>query len=136
MSIAEQQLVEIARKPSLNARVVFFDEPTSALPHDDSRRLLALLRDLRDSGAAVVLISHDLAEVLEYADTITVLRDGTHIITAPAREFTEESLIKAMIGRDLDVLYHGHSGGDGIPSAGTPVTASTTSPRQGWYRLR
>ena len=118
LSIAEQQLVEIARTLALDARVVIFDEPTSALPHDDSRRLLALLRDLRDSGAAVVLISHDLAEVLEYADTITVLRDGTHIITAPAREFTEESLIKAMIGRDLDVLYHGHSGGDGIPSEG------------------
>ena len=66
-------------------------------------RLLALLRDLRDAGTAVVLISHDLPEVLEYANTITVLRDGTHIITAPAAEFTEESLIKQMIGRDIDV---------------------------------
>jgi ribose transport system ATP-binding protein len=55
-----------------------------------------------------VLISHDLPEVLEYADTITVLRDGTHINTAPAADFTEESLIKQMIGRDIDSLYHGH----------------------------
>jgi ABC-type sugar transport system ATPase subunit len=115
LSIAEQQLVEVARILALDARVVFFDEPTSSLPHDDSRRLLELLRDLRDAGTAVVLISHDLPEVLEYADTITVLRDGAHIVTAPADEFDEESLIKAMIGRDLDVLYHGHSG-DGIPS--------------------
>jgi ABC-type sugar transport system ATPase subunit len=108
LSIAEQQLVEIARILSLNARVVFFDEPTSSLPHDDSLRLLALLRDLRDHGTAVVLISHDLPEVLEYADTITVLRDGTHITTAPAADFTEESLIKQMIGRDIHALYRGH----------------------------
>jgi ABC-type sugar transport system ATPase subunit len=119
LSIAEQQLVEIARILALDARLMIFDEPTSSLPHDDSRRLLALLRDLRDAGAAVVLISHDLPEVLEYADTVTVLRDGTHIVTAPTAEFTEESLIKAMIGRDLDVLYHGHDA-EVLPAA-TPL---------------
>ncbi|MFC9761046.1 sugar ABC transporter ATP-binding protein [Rhodococcus jostii] len=109
LSIAEQQLVEIARTIALDARVVFFDEPTSSLPHDDSRRLLGLLRELRDAGTAVVLISHDLPEVLEYSDTITVLRDGRHIVTAPTAEFTEDSLIKHMIGRDLGALYHGHT---------------------------
>ncbi|MFC9840577.1 sugar ABC transporter ATP-binding protein [Rhodococcus sp. NPDC127530] len=109
LSIAEQQLVEIARTLALDARVIFFDEPTSSLPHDDSRRLLGLLRELRDAGTAVVLISHDLPEVLEYSDTITVLRDGRHIITAPTAEFTEDSLIKHMIGRDLGALYHGHT---------------------------
>ncbi|MCU1701543.1 MAG: transporter ATP-binding protein [Mycobacterium sp.] len=119
LSIAEQQLVEIARILSLNARAVFFDEPTSSLPHDDSLRLLALLRDLRDQGTAVVLISHDLPEVLEYADTITVLRDGSHIITAPATDFTEESLIKQMIGRDIDALYHGHE--TAATEAQTPI---------------
>lgn len=111
LSIAEQQLVEIARIIALDARVVFFDEPTSSLPHDDSLRLLRLLQDLRDSGTAVVLISHDLPEVLEYSDTITVLRDGQHIVTAPTAEFTEDSLIKYMIGRDLGTLYHGHASG-------------------------
>jgi len=110
LSIAEQQLVEIARIVALNARVVFFDEPTSSLPHDDSQRLLGLLSDLRNAGTAVVLISHDLPEVLEYSDTITVLRDGRHIITAPTSEFTEDSLINHMIGRDLGALYHGHTG--------------------------
>ncbi|CAN5518532.1 sugar ABC transporter ATP-binding protein [soil metagenome] len=108
LSIAEQQLIEIARILAQDVRVVFFDEPTSSLPHDDSVRLLGLLRELRDDGAAVVLISHDLPEVLEYADTVSVLRDGKHIITAPADEFTEESLIKYMIGRNLDSMYHGH----------------------------
>ncbi|MBI5337240.1 MAG: sugar ABC transporter ATP-binding protein [Mycolicibacterium rufum] len=108
LSIAEQQLVEIARILAQDARVVFFDEPTSSLPQDDSVRLLKLLQELRDDGAAVVLISHDLPEVLEYADTISVLRDGRHVVTGPVTEFTEESLIKHMIGRKLDVLYHGH----------------------------
>ncbi|MGE0219618.1 sugar ABC transporter ATP-binding protein [Mycolicibacterium sp.] len=108
LSIAEQQLIEIARILAQDVRVVFFDEPTSSLPHDDSVRLLGLLRELRDSGAAVVLISHDLPEVLEYSDTVSVLRDGKHIITAPTAEFTEESLIKYMIGRNLDSVYHGH----------------------------
>ncbi|CAN5621073.1 sugar ABC transporter ATP-binding protein [soil metagenome] len=108
LSIAEQQLIEIARILAQDMRVVFFDEPTSSLPHDDSVRLLGLLRELRDSGAAVVLISHDLPEVLEYADTVSVLRDGKHIITAPAAEFTEETLIKHMIGRNLESVYHGH----------------------------
>jgi ribose transport system ATP-binding protein len=105
--------------------VVFFDEPTSSLPHDDSLRLLGLLRELRDDGAAVVLISHDLPEVLEYADTISVLRDGRHVITGPAAEFTEESLIKHMIGRNLEVLYHGH---EEKPGATTPLlTVDTVS---------
>ncbi|RZL84138.1 MAG: sugar ABC transporter ATP-binding protein [Rhodococcus sp. (in: high G+C Gram-positive bacteria)] len=119
LSIAEQQLVEIARTIALDARVVFFDEPTSSLPHDDSRRLLGLLRELRDGGTAVVLISHDLPEVLEYSDTITVLRDGRHVVTAPTTDFTEDSLIKHMIGRDLGALYHGHTGAP--PSSAAPL---------------
>ena len=117
LSIAEQQLIEIARILAQDVRVVFFDEPTSSLPHDDSVRLLGLLRELRDDGAAVVLISHDLPEVLEYADTVSVLRDGKHIITAPAVEFTEESLIKYMIGRNLDSMYHGHEEADSAVTA-------------------
>lgn len=125
LSIAEQQLVEIARILAQDARVLFFDEPTSSLPHDDSLRLLNLLRELRDGGAAVVLISHDLPEVLEYADTISVLRDGRHIITGPAAEFTEESLIKHMIGRNLDVLYHGH--GERPQAAAPLLTAENIS---------
>lgn len=108
LSIAEQQLIEIARILAQDVKVVFFDEPTSSLPHDDSVRLLGLLRELRDDGATVVLISHDLPEVLEYADTVSVLRDGRHIITAPAAEFTEDSLIRHMIGRNLESVYHGH----------------------------
>lgn len=119
LSIAEQQLIEIARILAQDVKVVFFDEPTSSLPHDDSVRLLGLLRELRNDGAAVVLISHDLPEVLEYADTVSVLRDGRHIITAPAAEFTEDSLIKHMIGRNLESMYHRHD--DAAADAKTPV---------------
>ncbi len=108
LSIAQQQLVEIARALATEAKVIFFDEPTSSLPHADSRRLLRLLCELRDAGQAVVLISHDLAEVLEIADTVTVLRDGAHIVTAPAAELSEEKLIRHMIGRELEVVYRDH----------------------------
>jgi len=109
LSVAQQQLVEIARALAMDAKVIFFDEPTSSLPHRDSRRLLGLLRELRDAGRAIVLISHDLAEVLEIADTVTVLRDGRHIVTAPAGELDEERLIQHMIGRDLEVVYSDHA---------------------------
>ncbi|XVQ06871.1 sugar ABC transporter ATP-binding protein [Spirillospora sp. CA-255316] len=108
LSVAQQQLVEIARALAMDSKVIFFDEPTSSLPHGDSRRLLGLLRELRDAGRAVVLISHDLAEVLEIADTVTVLRDGRHIVTAAAAELTEERLIHHMIGRDLEFVYREH----------------------------
>jgi len=108
LSVAQQQLVEIARALAMDSKVIFFDEPTSALPHRDSRRLLTLLRELRDAGHAVVLISHDLGEVLETADTVTVLRDGQHVMTAPAADLTEDQLIKYMIGRDLGVVYREH----------------------------
>lgn len=119
LSIAEQQLIEIARILAQDAKVVFFDEPTSSLPQNDSVRLLGLLRELRDDGAAVVLISHDLPEVLEYADTVSVLRDGRHIVTAPAAEFTEDSLIKHMIGRNLESMYHRNDESAAAPQ--TPI---------------
>jgi ribose transport system ATP-binding protein len=127
LSIAEQQLIEIARILAQDVRVVFFDEPTSSLPHDDSVRLLGLLRELRDDGAAVVLISHDLPEVLEYADTVSVLRDGRHIITAPAAEFTEESLIKHMIGRNLESMYHASQAGHEDAAADAPGPVLTVA---------
>jgi ribose transport system ATP-binding protein len=92
-------------------------------------RLLGLLRELRDAGAAVVLISHDLPEVLEYADTVSVLRDGRHIITAPAAEFTEESLIKHMIGRNLESMYHGAQADDQVVGQATTPVLSVTGIR-------
>lgn len=102
LSVAQQQLVEIARALAMNSRVIFFDEPTSSLPRVEARRLIALLQELRADGHAVVLISHDLDEVLEIADVITVLRDGRLMASNRASEMDESAMIRLMIGRDLE----------------------------------
>ena len=105
LSVADQQLVEIAKALSLEARIVVMDEPTAALSSREVERLFGIVRDLRERGVAVVYISHRLDEVFELSDTITVLRDGAHVITADASEFDNAALIRHMVGRDLGELF-------------------------------
>jgi rhamnose transport system ATP-binding protein len=105
LSVADQQLVEIAKSLSLNARVVVMDEPTAALSSREVERLFGIVRDLRDRGVAVVYISHRLEEVFALSDTITVLRDGAHVVTNPAKEMDTVGLIRHMVGRELDDLF-------------------------------
>ena len=99
--MAERQLIEIAKAVSANLRVLLLDEPTSALSDRESRRLFSVITDLVASGVAVVYVSHRLPEVLEIADRITVLRDGRHVATVPARGTTEAELARMMVGRDV-----------------------------------
>ena len=89
------------------SRLLILDEPTSALNEDDSENLLNLLRELKDHGVTCVLISHKLKEVIEIADTVTVLRDGQTICTLDAKkgEVSENVLIKHMVGREIDNIY-------------------------------
>ena len=101
---ADQQKVEILRAIARDARVILMDEPTAALTIDESRRLLETIRRLAAEGTSVVLVSHYLEEVLEICDTVTVMRDGRLVRTAPAADETPDSLVRAMIGRELDVL--------------------------------
>jgi ABC-type sugar transport system ATPase subunit len=101
LSVAEMQVVEIAKALAHNAQVLIMDEPTSALTDAEARALFNTIRELRDRGAGVIYISHKFEEVFELADRITVLRDGRLIATAPVREFTPESLIRYMVGRGL-----------------------------------
>ena len=100
LTVANQQGVEIAKAISLEARVLIMDEPTAALTAHEVDRLFQQVRSLKDSGVAVLFISHRLEEVFEIADRITVFRDGRHISTRPIAEVTEETLIKEMVGRD------------------------------------
>ena len=102
---AEQQQVEILRALSRDARLIVMDEPSAALSGPEIARLHEIIRSLVDAGKSVLLVSHFLGEVLELADTVTVLRDGKLIRTAPAAQETEESLIKAMLGRALGAAY-------------------------------
>ena len=105
LSVADQQLVEIAKALSLDARVVVMDEPTAALSSREVERLFGITRDLRERGVAVLFISHRLDEVFALSDTITVLRDGAHVITAPASELDTTKLIRHMVGRELGDLF-------------------------------
>ena len=105
LSVAEQQLVEIAKALSLQARVLVLDEPTAALSAHEVDELFAIVRQLRERGVAILFVSHRLEEVFSIADRLTVLRDGTHIITAPISEMNTEDIIKHMVGRELSNLF-------------------------------
>jgi len=97
----KQQLVEIAKVLSLNARILILDEPTSALTDHEVEHLMELLKNLKKQGVACIYISHKLKEVLNLCDEITVLRDGKTIDTKPVEEMDERKIINLMVGRDM-----------------------------------
>lgn len=105
LSIAEWQLVEIARAINQNARILVMDEPTTALSSRETERLFALIRNLRADGIAIIYISHRMSEVYELADRCTVLRDGSYVGTLTRQELSAETLVKMMVGRDLSGFY-------------------------------
>lgn len=107
LGVGKQQLVEIAKTLSRDVRLLILDEPTSALNETDVDNLFNLLRDLREQGVTSVLITHKLKEVIEIADSVTVLRDGKTVVTLDAHngEVTEPVLIKHMVGRSIDNIY-------------------------------
>ncbi|MCX8063125.1 MAG: sugar ABC transporter ATP-binding protein, partial [Anaerolineales bacterium] len=105
LSIAEQQMVEIARAFSINARILIMDEPTSSLTLNEVAELFRLVRRLRDEGTAIVFISHRLEELFEIADRVTVLRDGYFVDTKPVKEVTRDELIRLMVGRKVTNMF-------------------------------
>ena len=105
LSIAEVQFVEIARALTADLRLLILDEPTSALTPAESEKLFAIVRALRDEGAAVLLITHRLEELEGVADDITVLRDGAHVATSPASAVDRRAIIQMMVGRPLETLF-------------------------------
>jgi rhamnose transport system ATP-binding protein len=105
LSVAEQQIVAIARALVGEARAVIMDEPTSSLTEREVRQLFGIIEDLAADDVGVVYISHRLDEIFEISDRITVLRDGHHIKTAPASELDAEELVRLMVGRPLHELF-------------------------------
>jgi ABC-type sugar transport system ATPase subunit len=101
LSVAHQQMVEIARALATEARVLILDEPTATLSGNEVATLMAVLRRLKARGLASIFVSHRLEEIFDLCDSVTVLRDGRHIRTAPVSDFTRESLIREMVGRDV-----------------------------------
>ncbi|GAA2972608.1 rhamnose transport system ATP-binding protein [Microbacterium terrae] len=105
LSIADQQIIEIAKAISLDARVLIMDEPTAALSGVEVERLFAVARSLRDEGRALLFISHRFDEVFDLCDTVTVMRDGSYIDTTPIAETTVDDLVRQMVGRDVTELF-------------------------------
>ena len=102
---AEQQKVEIMRAIARDARMIVMDEPTAALTRDESERLLEIVRQLAADGTSVLLISHYLEEVLSACETVTVMRNGRIVRTSPAANETPQSLVSAMVGREVTLEY-------------------------------
>ena len=105
LSVAHQQLTEIAKALAQDARIIVMDEPTSALPDEETNRLFEIIEQLKQRGIAVVFVSHRLEETRRIADHVTVLRDGQLVGVARVSEITDEQLIKMMVGRVVDTLY-------------------------------
>jgi ABC-type sugar transport system ATPase subunit len=106
LSVADQQLLEIMRALAFDARMILFDEPTASLGIAERRAFLDLMRSLRESGTTMVFVSHNLDEVLDVADTITVFRSGRHVLTASRSEMTKHDVVRSMLGdtKDLRLL--------------------------------
>ncbi|MDQ2633964.1 MAG: sugar ABC transporter ATP-binding protein [Pseudomonadota bacterium] len=115
LSLAQMQLVEIAKALSLKARLVIMDEPTSSLTASETERLLKIIARLKAEGVSVILISHRLAEIEHSADRVVVLRDGRRVAELGRQEIHADTMIRHMIGRDLKTLYR--------PPAGPPGEA-------------
>ncbi len=105
LGVADRQLLEIAKALSSSARLLIMDEPTAALSPHEVETLFNTVRRLRDRDVAVIFISHRLDEVAEIADSVTVLRDGRHVVTARASELSQSKIVQLMVGRSLDQLF-------------------------------
>lgn len=105
LSVAHQQIVEIARALSQDARVIVFDEPTAVLSTQDANRLLDIISDLRSVGVAIVYISHRLDEVFRIADRMTIMKDGQWVATEKPADTTLSDVIRLMVGRPVDQLF-------------------------------
>ncbi|WP_020660481.1 sugar ABC transporter ATP-binding protein [Amycolatopsis benzoatilytica] len=105
LSIADQQIVEIAKALSADARVLVMDEPTAALSLVEVERLFAVARALRDEGAAIMFISHRFEEITDLCQRVTIMRDGKHVSTDLMDEVTVDTMVRRMVGRDLAALF-------------------------------
>lgn len=105
LSVAQQQIVEIARALSQNVKVLIMDEPSATLAVAEANRLFGIIRKLKAQGVTIIYISHRMEEVFDLADSITVLRDGCHVATKPLEGLSRREIIKMMVGREVVETY-------------------------------
>ena len=121
LSVAQQQVVEIAKALARNARILVMDEPTAALSPHEVDRLFAIIRDLREQGLGIVYVSHRLDEVFALCDRATIMRDGEHIATEPISRLSRQRMIELIVGRKLeDEFPKRHTQMDTQPETSTP----------------
>jgi ribose transport system ATP-binding protein len=105
LTVAQQQLVEIAKALAIDARVVILDEPTATLTESEIEELFAVIRSLKERGIAVLYISHRLEEIFRISDRVTVMRDGRVVATTETGALDHDALVRQMVGRDIENLY-------------------------------
>ncbi len=105
LGVGQQQLIEICKAISKDAKLLILDEPTAALTDSESENLLNLLREFKEQGVTCIYISHKLDEIFQIADTITVLRDGQTVVTKAKKDFSKNEMISCMVGRELTQMY-------------------------------
>jgi ribose transport system ATP-binding protein len=132
LRVGEQQLVEIAKALSQNARILIMDEPTSALSVGDAQRLHSLMRRLAGEGVAIVYISHRMEEIFDLAKTVTVLRDGALAATLPTAQTSRRQLIQLMVGREVQEFFAASAPGTHIPVTPAPTPPAALSVRGLW----
>ena len=108
LTVAQQQMIEIAKALSFNLDVLIMDEPTSALSDSEIEELFKVIRNLREQGKGIVYISHRIDELRQICDRVTVMRDGHYIATTPMQEITTEQIIAQMVGREIYESHHSH----------------------------
>lgn len=105
LTISQRQMVEIAKALSSDAKLIIMDEPTSSLTDNEVDKLFEIINNLKESGVSILFVSHKINEVKRIADRVHVLRDGEYITTLLKEEITEEAIIKAMVGRNLENIF-------------------------------
>lgn len=105
LSVAQMQMVEIAKAISYNSELIIMDEPTSAISEKEVLHLFKIIRNLKSKGISIIFISHRFDEIYEIADEVTVLRDGEHIFTGALENVSREKLIEMMVGRELKQMF-------------------------------
>jgi ribose transport system ATP-binding protein len=135
LRIGEQQLVEIAKALSLDARILIMDEPTSALSTSECETLFKVVRQLAQAGVAIIYTSHRLDEVVALANRVTVLRDGQRVLTAPIEGLSPSAIISAMVGRQVDLRRRNSAAGGGAPVLSVRNLTLDTVSSRGWRRV-
>ncbi len=115
LSVSKRQMIEIAKAVSYRAKVIVFDEPTSSLTEAETEKLFKIIELLKKNGCGIIYISHKMDEILRISDEVTVMRDGRHITTRPAKDITIDEIIRLMVGRTLTDRYPDKTNNPGAP---------------------